>query len=297
MAWRTIDGREYFYRSIRVDGQPRSIYVGTSDDDLAREIARDILRDVKRRARLRRRARREAEARRAEMDRLLSVLALGELLEHLVLELAGFHHIGRHWRRKRMSKSLAKTTAEPNAIVPVEDEAGRAALVARVQDSWKALSERRRAGDRSMLPQVRAMFGAMDEETLDAFGSAARRAEDGLLAAVYGVDDLMAEAAREKLARIRDELAGPDPSPSERLLAERAAYCWLVLNTFEATHATVQGLTIAGAAFQQKRIDMAHRRFLATIKALALVRRAMSPGPAVRVDICQSVTVEGARPV
>ena len=39
----------------------------------------------------------------------------------------------------------------------------------------------------------------------------------------------------KKMDALRAELAGPDPTPIERLLAERAAFCWLVLWKYEAT--------------------------------------------------------------
>ena len=87
------------------------------------------------------------------------------------------------------------------------------------------------------------------------------------------------------MARLRKEVAGDDPSPVERLLADRVALCWLALHDAEIRFAQAKDLTIKQAEFWQKRIDCAHRRYLSAIKTLATVRRLAFP--ALQVNIAR----------
>jgi hypothetical protein len=41
------------------------------------------------------------------------------------------------------------------------------------------------------------------------------------------------EAVKTRLDQLREELEGPNASPIERLLAERAAFCWFYVNIYE----------------------------------------------------------------
>ena len=88
-----------------------------------------------------------------------------------------------------------------------------------------------------------------------------------------------------KLARLREELAGPEPTPIERLLAERAAFCWLTVYEYERQYAS-RGQPPGGQAeYHQRRIDAAHRRFLSSLKTLATVRKLAVP--AIQVNIAE----------
>lgn len=72
-------------------------------------------------------------------------------------------------------------------------------------------------------------------------------------------------------------LAGPDPSPVERVLVESAGLDWLFLRVAEANmvgcYVSDERLTIPQSEHTQRRVDRAHRRLLATLKTLATVRR------------------------
>ena len=89
------------------------------------------------------------------------------------------------------------------------------------------------------------------------------------------------------LSEHADELAGPDPSPVERALADVAATSWFALRLHESHYIAAvrseDGMTLAQSEHAQRRIDRAHRRFLSTIKTLATVRRLALP--AVQVNI------------
>jgi hypothetical protein len=94
---------------------------------------------------------------------------------------------------------------------------------------------------------------------------------------------------RQELASLTAELAGPNPSPVELVLAQTAAIDWLALRNFEARYsgaATSEGgMSLVQSEHQQRRIDRTHRRFLSTIKTLATVRRLALP--AVQINVAR----------
>ena len=73
------------------------------------------------------------------------------------------------------------------------------------------------------------------------------------------------------------ELGGPNPTPMERLLVERAVACWLDVQ--EATLRAVQGADdpLPWLAWRMKRQESTHRRFLSALRTLALVRKLALP--------------------
>jgi hypothetical protein len=73
------------------------------------------------------------------------------------------------------------------------------------------------------------------------------------------------------------ELAGPDPTPIERTLAETAALAWFGLRFVEAHNFAAKGRTLNQADYDIRRLDAAHRRYLATLRTLAQVRKLALP--------------------
>lgn len=109
---------------------------------------------------------------------------------------------------------------------------------------------------------------------------------------------LYAPGARETLLaqvrKMRKELAGDDPSPLERLLANRIVLDWL--HTYEAdrqyTLKPGESRSLALSDFYAKQQDRAQRRLLRSIKTLAEVRKLLRP--AVQVNIAdKQVNVAG----
>jgi hypothetical protein len=91
---------------------------------------------------------------------------------------------------------------------------------------------------------------------------------------------------RTELSDLADELAGPSPSPVERILAETAATAWFAHRLHEAHYAncaTQGGMSLAQSDHSQRRIDRAHRRLLSTLKTLAAVRRLALPALQINV--------------
>ncbi len=94
------------------------------------------------------------------------------------------------------------------------------------------------------------------------------------------------ETMKRQLACMREEVAGDNPSPLERLLAERVAATWLQVQVFEGVYASsmFKSMTIAQGDYHQRRIDKAHKRHLSAVRALAQIRKM---GPAVQINIAE----------
>jgi hypothetical protein len=85
------------------------------------------------------------------------------------------------------------------------------------------------------------------------------------------------EALPRKLQRLREELAGPNPTPIERLLVERVVACWLQVQDADIRYAQAEDLSRASYDYYQRRMDRCHKRYLSAIKTLATVRKLALP--------------------
>ena len=154
-----------------------------------------------------------------------------------------------------------------------------------IEDTGKlmALIDRAQDGDEEALPVLRRV---LDEEPgVARIVDLARNVERSIIEKMSGDDVFTQEALPRNLKEMREEIAGENPSPLERLLSERIAVCWLELQYFQAIYAQNMGeLTITQSDYHQRRIDKAHRRYLSSIKALAQVRKM---GPAVQINIAE----------
>jgi hypothetical protein len=138
------------------------------------------------------------------------------------------------------------------------------------------LVDRARNGDVSALPAVRLLL--QEASSVEEFSAnLAIQTEETLIAAAAGKDLFYKEALRRKQQLMRAELAGPTPTPLEKLLVERIVTCWLQLQDADIRFAQAKELTINQADYHQRRIDRAHKRFLSAVKTLATVRRLAVP--------------------
>jgi hypothetical protein len=152
---------------------------------------------------------------------------------------------------------------------------------------------------RALIPKARKdkdaaqrLLKLMDEEgTTHAFGrifDIARQTEFSLIRSFTQEDCLACELAERRLKEMRAELAGPNPTPLETLLVERIALCWFHVHLCELTLAQRHAdMTLTVAEYQQKRMDKAHKRYLASIKTLAQVRKLQLPTVQVNIGAKQ----------
>jgi hypothetical protein len=236
----------------------------------------------------------EAAAGRRERERIEAAgRALGDLCRDAIatanalIQAHGYYLHKRQWRRRR---PMAR---------PAEDALATSGD-ARADEIFRVL-KRAQAGDRSVVPQLRAMFDEKPEIVGRFLGEGHRElataAEDAVIESVCGptcgpTNLLQREILIRDLARTATELAGADPTPAERLLARRAALCWNVINIYECSLAKHEGITFQQVDFDQRQIDRVHRRLLQTLRTLATVRRLARGGPLVSVNVEQSVRVE-----
>ena len=158
----------------------------------------------------------------------------------------------------------------PNEPSEADQRAGQADLA--------QLLKKAEAGDRSVLPQLRRALDG-DPDLWRGYGNLAAHAEASLAMLAAGPNLLLAESLRRKLAELKAELGGESPSPLEKLLAERITATWLQVAYFDALLAQAGGAGDARLRALQRLQDAAHRRHLAGVRQLAVVRRLLRPAP------------------
>ena len=149
----------------------------------------------------------------------------------------------------------------------------------------RALLRRAEAGDESALTLVRERIQRPDFWL--GLTSLTATVEDAIITRMAGRNLLVRESTKARLAHMRAELGGSDPSALEKLLIDRIALLWLQLSYFEVTYTqNLSDMTIPQAEHHQRRIDGTHRRYLAAIKALAVIRRLAVP--VVQLNVAQA---------
>jgi hypothetical protein len=142
----------------------------------------------------------------------------------------------------------------------------------------RELVARAQAGDASVLPALREALDA-DPSLWQRCGDLAAQAQAAWLQLLAGHDLFLHESVQRKLEALRLELAGPDPSPLERLVVERILAGWLQVHYADSSYAQARGPQAAPAVLRemQRRQESAQRRYLAAVKQLALIRRLLRP--------------------
>ena len=165
-------------------------------------------------------------------------------------------------------------------------QASRRALRKGRTTSLQALFGRANEGDPAALAGLREAFDA-DPALWEQMGDIARQAESALVALMVRKNTVVGEAYRRKVEALKRELAGPNPTVVERMLAERAALCWLFAHYADAVYVQhAEQLSLTPGEFFQRQQDRAHRRYVSSIRTLVHVRRLLAP--AVQVNIGQN---------
>lgn len=180
-------------------------------------------------------------------------------------------------------------------LVPVP-EARREVATAAVAATWTpderaVLLVRAYSGDKSVLPELRAMLDA-HPEVVRAEGDLSRDAHLAMVRAVAGDNAGLPEVLARRAAQVRADLEGAHPSPLERLLCERVATCWLAIYLLDAvTMETSNGQRPPAKVVEhhERMRDSAQKRYLEACVALAKVRRLLRPERAqvAQVNIAQ----------
>lgn len=131
----------------------------------------------------------------------------------------------------------------------------------------KHLIERAKGGDESTLPALREWLD-QDSRAWELTGNPAYQTQMSMIKAASDTGLAVEEMIHRKVSDLQQELAGPSPSPLERLLVERITTCWLHLYCVECIYVQKQSkLTLPQGEYYQRRINHAHCRYLSAIQS------------------------------
>jgi len=139
----------------------------------------------------------------------------------------------------------------------------------------ESLVQRAQQGDETVLPELKQVLDAHPE--LWQRCDLAWHAQEKWLQLICGKDLLLRESLQRKLEQMKGELAGTAPSVLERLLVQRVLATWLQAEHADALYARAKGNSPGQHQALQRRQIGAQDRHLAAIKALATIRRLLSP--------------------
>jgi hypothetical protein len=164
-----------------------------------------------------------------------------------------------------------------------EDEIeGRRATVAKL----RTLIDKAQGGDERAALDIRKILDGSPDLAWRFINGPGKLAESAMIDTFTRDDDLSSkELLKHQLESMRIEVAGQNPSPLERLLAERVVATWLEVQLFSGLYAMgMKNETRSQGDYRQKRLDRAHRRHLSAVKAMAQIRKM---GPAVQINIAE----------
>jgi hypothetical protein len=129
------------------------------------------------------------------------------------------------------------------------------------------------------LAEIRRLY---DEhpELWQRLGDLAAHAELALINLAAGGNAPAREAMLRKAQELREQLAGPDGSPLETILAATISACWLQAAHADLVAAQARGITVAQGEYHQRRQGRSQKRLLESIKCLATVRKLLRRTPA-----------------
>ena len=151
-------------------------------------------------------------------------------------------------------------------------------------EGWtNLLLKRANEGEGAALVELRELCEG-HPELWAGLGNLAAQAQAMLIGTIAGPNEVVAEAVSREVAALRQELAGNEATPLERLLVARIVACWLHLHYAEARYAQNLGkLTMSQGEYHQRIIERAQRRYLTAIRTLAQVRRLQLPAMQVNI--------------
>jgi len=116
-------------------------------------------------------------------------------------------------------------------------------------------------------------------EILSTLSSLAVRSWVDLLASERPGTEIVRRTIEKEIERKRSQVAGEDPSPLERLLAERVALCWVAATYADAEYARKlkDGMSFREGEYHARRCEQTNRQLLKAIESLARVRRLLTP--------------------
>jgi hypothetical protein len=118
MAWQARDDRSYYYRSVRLDGEPHKIYLGFGA--AAKQADAEVRARRQRREERRQQLEALSQAHAALAARLDALAQAADLLVRTSLTRAGFHEHHGCWRQRRPDGQPGSVRRRVAAIVAGE---------------------------------------------------------------------------------------------------------------------------------------------------------------------------------
>jgi hypothetical protein len=293
MAWMTKGSRAYEIRSVRRGRKVTSQYVGGGSISAESALFFRQLEADRRAERAAKRAEWEAERDQlveAEWLTIETDAAYHELAE-AALYATGHHRPSRgRWRKRRtMASNIQATPTDPPLVSEAEmgdllDRLDRADgeekknLQNHTHQGIQLLLKHARLGVEAAVPALRVMLARRPQRfgTMEIFTFAAK----AMANVAASNDSFLTDVLLREIRRTASEVAGPNPTAVERLLAERVALTWFDAHQadckfLEATGG--EGCSIAKADYLGRLRDRSNSRFLAACRSLAVVRKLALP--------------------
>ena len=209
MAWKQRGSTKFYYRSVRRGDRVASEYLGNGES--ARWWAESVaeLKGVRER---KRKLIRKIRASWLELEKPVKELCtVLDGLAGLVLIASGCRKLNRVWRRRRDMQAL-------NGPLPPAPKPGA---------ETDTLLARAAKGDETCYREVCALLedGERGQVLVDFFGNMVNYARNKLIKQAARGDLFVEEAMFQRLEHVRRCFAGPNPTPSEDVLAARIALC------------------------------------------------------------------------
>jgi hypothetical protein len=148
-----------------------------------------------------------------------------------------------------------------------------------VTEELRQRVERAERGDETALPGLRRWLDTTPA-LWKQYGDLAAAAQRAWVDRAAGDNLMLKESLTRQLDALKAELAGAaEPPPLEGLLIQRIAACWLQTHYADALYAQLRWEAVNPAYVRAvgHLQDRAHRRYLAAVKQLALVRKLIRP--------------------
>ncbi|MBV9455449.1 MAG: hypothetical protein JOZ19_15255, partial [Rubrobacter sp.] len=202
---------------------------------------------------------------------LVELCEATEILARAALLSSGYRRYKRgEWRKKRVEvpKTTKKDQDRPAQHPPsgeeLEEEHRKSAL-----EKLRKLAKMAEEGDEKAVSAIRK---TLEEHPGLAkhWADFAKVTESVLIRQLANDNPVIEEVFKHQFAAMREEVAGEDPSPLERLLAERVVATWLEVQLLQnSCTSNIRGsLATSEAEYYQRHLDRAHKRHLSAIRTL-----------------------------
>ena len=146
-------------------------------------------------------------------------------------------------------------------------------------------------GDQTVTELVNKLLDRDQEKDgwlIEAYGDTFEHASMELTKIAAGKNIAIRECLQRKIQGVRDEVAGPRPTPpgADSFRERERALCWFDANEMDRRFVDQTDISFKTAEYRESRRDRAHKRFLAACSTLAKVREFWLGLPSVQINQC-----------